>query len=64
MWYNIEDVGAQPLHVRLERTMTAMSAMKYDFSHMGENIAALRRAAGLTQELLAERLGVTSQAVS
>ena len=44
--------------------MTAMSAMKYDFSHMGENIAALRRAAGLTQELLAERLGVTSQAVS
>ena len=41
-----------------------MSAMKYDFSHMGENIASLRRAAGLTQELLADRLGVTSQAVS
>ena len=39
-------------------------AMKYDFSHMGENIASLRRAAGLTQELLADRLGVTSQAVS
>ncbi|MBQ3507217.1 MAG: helix-turn-helix transcriptional regulator [Clostridia bacterium] len=38
--------------------------MKYDFSHMGENIASLRRAAGLTQELLADRLGVTSQAVS
>ena len=31
---------------------------------MGENIATLRRAAGLTQELLADRLGVTSQAVS
>lgn len=38
--------------------------MKYDFSHVGENIAALRRATGLTQELLADRLGVTSQAVS
>ena len=38
--------------------------MKYDFSHMGDNIAALRRASGLTQELLADRLGVTSQAVS
>lgn len=38
--------------------------MKYDFSRLGENIAALRRAAGLTQELLADRLGVTSQAVS
>ncbi|MBP3667789.1 MAG: helix-turn-helix transcriptional regulator [Clostridia bacterium] len=38
--------------------------MRYDFSRMGENIAALRRAAGLTQELLADRLGVTSQAVS
>ena len=38
--------------------------MKYDLSHMGENIATLRRAAGLTQELLADRLGVTSQAVS
>lgn len=45
-----------------ERMMLA--AMKYDFSHMGENIASLRRAAGLTQELLADRLGVTSQAVS
>ena len=38
--------------------------MKYDFSRLGENIASLRRAAGLTQELLADRLGVTSQAVS
>lgn len=41
-----------------------MSAMKYDFSRMGENIAVRRRAAGLTQEMLADRLGVTSQAVS
>jgi transcriptional regulator with XRE-family HTH domain len=40
------------------------SAMKYDFSRMGENITSLRRAAGLTQEMLADRLGVTSQAVS
>lgn len=40
------------------------TAMKYDFSRLGENVAALRRAAGLTQELLADRLGVTSQAVS
>ena len=38
--------------------------MKYDFFRLGENIAALRRATGLTQELLADRLGVTSQAVS
>lgn len=38
--------------------------MKYDFSRMGENIASLRRASGLTQEMLADRLGVTSQAVS
>lgn len=38
--------------------------MKYDFSRLGENIATLRRAAGLTQELLADQLGVTSQAVS
>lgn len=38
--------------------------MKYDFSRMGENIASLRRAAGLTQEMLADRLRVTSQAVS
>ena len=38
--------------------------MKYDFAHMGENISSLRRAAGLTQEMLADRLGVTSQAVS
>lgn len=38
--------------------------MKYDFSRMGENITSLRRAAGLTQEMLADRLGVTSQAVS
>lgn len=38
--------------------------MNYDLSRMGENIASLRRAAGLTQEMLADRLGVTSQAVS
>ena len=38
--------------------------MKYDFSRLGENIAALRRTAGLTQETLADRIGVTSQAVS
>ena len=38
--------------------------MKYDFSELGDNIASLRRASGLTQELLADRLGVTSQAVS
>lgn len=38
--------------------------MKYDFSHMGENIAYLRRTTGMTQEVLAYRLGVTSQAVS
>ena len=38
--------------------------MKYDYSRMGENIALHRRAAGLTQEMLADRLGVTSQAVS
>ena len=62
MWYNIEDVGAEPFQARLGKDDAL--AMKYDFSHMGENIAALRRAAGLTQELLADRLGVTSQAVS
>jgi transcriptional regulator with XRE-family HTH domain len=38
--------------------------MKYDFSELGDNIASLRRSSGLTQELLADRLGVTSQAVS
>lgn len=38
--------------------------MKYDFSRLGDNIALLRRSAGLTQELLADRLGVSSQAVS
>jgi transcriptional regulator with XRE-family HTH domain len=38
--------------------------MKYDFARLGDNIAALRRSAGLTQEMLADRLGVTSQAVS
>lgn len=31
---------------------------------MGRRIAALRRQAGLTQEQVAERLGVTAQAVS
>ncbi len=38
--------------------------MKYDFACLGENIAYLRRTTGLTQEMLAYRLGVTSQAVS
>ena len=38
--------------------------MKYDFARLGENIALHRRTAGLTQELLADRLGVTAQAVS
>jgi transcriptional regulator with XRE-family HTH domain len=38
--------------------------MKFEYSRLGENIAVHRRAAGLTQELLADRLGVTSQAVS
>ena len=48
----------------LPRAERKTQAMKYDFSRLGENIASLRRAAGLTQELLADRLGVTSQAVS
>ena len=30
--------------------------MKYDFARLGENIALHRRTAGLTQELLADRL--------
>ncbi len=38
--------------------------MKYDFSRLGENIAYLRRMTGMTQETLAYRLGVSSQAVS
>ncbi len=38
--------------------------MKYDFARLGDNIASFRRFTGLTQELLAEQLGVTSQAVS
>ena len=38
--------------------------MKYDFARLGENIALYRRTAGLTQELLADRLGVSAQAVS
>ncbi len=38
--------------------------MKYDFACLGENIAYLRRSTGLTQEMLAYRLGVTSQVVS
>ncbi len=38
--------------------------MKYDFSRLGDNIATLRRAVGMTQEMLADRLGVSSQAVS
>ena len=59
LWYNIKD--AAPIAVTpLKGTL----AMKYDFSRLGENIASHRRTAGLTQELLADRLGVTSQAVS
>ncbi len=38
--------------------------MNYDFSNMGENIAQLRRRIGMTQEMLAYRLGVSAQAVS
>ncbi len=38
--------------------------MKYDFSRLGDNIAYLRRITGMTQEMLAYRLGVSSQAVS
>ena len=38
--------------------------MKYDCARLGENIALYRRTAGLTQELLADRLGVSAQAVS
>ncbi len=38
--------------------------MKYDFSRLGDNIAYLRRMTGMTQETLAYRLGVSSQAVS
>ena len=39
-------------------------AMHYDFSNMGENIALLRRRISMTQEMLADRLGVSAQAVS
>ncbi len=38
--------------------------MKYDFSRLGDNISYLRRSTGMTQEMLAYRLGVSSQAVS
>ncbi len=38
--------------------------MNYDFSNMGENISRLRRRIGMTQEMLAYRLGVSAQAVS
>ena len=38
--------------------------MHYDFSNMGENIALLRRRISMTQEMLADRLGVSAQAVS
>lgn len=36
----------------------------YDVSRLGDNIAALRRAAGMMQEMLALRLGLSAQAVS
>ncbi len=39
-------------------------SMNFDFSNLGENILRLRRDLGITQEALAERLGVTSAAVS
>ena len=58
LWYNMEDAHS------LYRAERKAETMRYDFSRLGENIAALRRAAGLTQELLSDRLGVTSQAVS
>jgi len=35
-----------------------------DIQKIGKNIAALRRGGGLTQEALAQRLGITPQAVS
>ena len=38
--------------------------MNYDFSNMGDNISRLRRSIGMTQEMLAYRLGVSAQAVS
>ena len=38
--------------------------MHFDFSNLGENILRLRRDLGITQEALADRLGVTSAAVS
>lgn len=38
--------------------------MNYDFSNMGDNISRLRRRVGMTQEMLAYRLGVSAQAVS
>ena len=38
--------------------------MQYDFSNMGDNISRLRRKVGMTQEMLAYRLGVSAQAVS
>ncbi len=44
--------------------MSTAHFFSYDYAHMGENIASLRRAAGMTQEMLAFRLGVSSQAVS
>ncbi len=41
-----------------------IAPVKYDFSRLGDHIAALRRATGMTQEMLADRLSVSSQAVS
>ena len=38
--------------------------MNFDFSNMGDNISRLRRRIGMTQEMLAYRLGVSAQAVS
>lgn len=38
--------------------------MDFNQSTIGGNIAALRRAKGLTQEQLADRLGISAPAVS
>lgn len=37
---------------------------RYDVSRIGDNIASMRRNAGLTQEGLAFQLGISAQAVS
>lgn len=44
--------------------MNGKGSYAYSLPHMGENIAYLRRLAGLTQEMLAMKLGVSAQAIS